>query len=79
MHRKARGGGLGDVKRDVKQAEFPLARLGGPGVWNDALFLGLLGTAVGTSQWWILRQHYRKAGLGVLATARMRSLEPWRH
>ena len=46
-----------------------LARLGGAGVWDDVLLLGLLGTAIGTSQWWILRQHYRKAGLWVLATA----------
>ena len=46
-----------------------LARLGGAGVWDDVLLLSLLGTAIGTSQWWILRQHYRKAGLWVLATA----------
>jgi len=46
-----------------------LARLGGAGVWDDVLLLSLLGTAIGTSQWWILRQHYRKAGLWVLTTA----------
>ncbi|MBN1813624.1 MAG: hypothetical protein JXA14_17425 [Anaerolineae bacterium] len=46
-----------------------LARLGGEGVWDDVLLLGLLGTAVGASQWWVLRRHYRKAGLWVLATA----------
>ena len=46
-----------------------LARLGGAGVWDDVLLLGLLGTAIGIPQWWILRQHYRQAGLWVLATA----------
>lgn len=46
-----------------------LARFGRAGVWDDALLLGLLGTAIGTSQWWILRHHYRQAGLWVLATA----------
>jgi hypothetical protein len=46
-----------------------LARLGGEGVWDDVLLLGLLGTAIGAPQWWILRQHYRQAGLWILATA----------
>jgi hypothetical protein len=46
-----------------------LARLGGAGVWDDALLLGLLGAAIGIPQWWILRPHYRQAGLWVLATA----------
>lgn len=46
-----------------------LARIGGAGIWDDVLLLVLLGTAIGTSQSWILRQHYRKAGLWVLATA----------
>jgi len=46
-----------------------LARLGGAEVWGNVLLVGLFGTAIGTSQWWILRQHYRQAGLWVLATA----------
>jgi hypothetical protein len=46
-----------------------LARLSAEGVWDDVLLLVLLGTAIGTSQWWVLRQHYRKAGGWVLATA----------
>jgi hypothetical protein len=46
-----------------------LARLGREGLWDDVLLLGLLGTAIGAPQWWILRQHYRQAGLWVLATA----------
>jgi hypothetical protein len=46
-----------------------LARLGGTEVWGNVLLLGLFGTAIGTSQWWILRQHYRRAGLWVLASA----------
>jgi hypothetical protein len=46
-----------------------LAALGGMGVWNNVLLLGLLGTAIGMSQWWILRRHYRSAGWWVLATA----------
>ena len=46
-----------------------LARLGGVDVWANVLVLGLFGTAIGTSQWWILRQHYRQAGLWVLASA----------
>jgi uncharacterized membrane protein YjjP (DUF1212 family) len=46
-----------------------LARLGGEGVWDDVLLLGLLGTAIGACQWWVLRRHYHKAGLWVLATA----------
>jgi hypothetical protein len=46
-----------------------LARLAGPGVWDDMLLLALLGAAIGTSQWWILRRHYRQAGLWVLGTA----------
>jgi hypothetical protein len=46
-----------------------LAQLGGVGVWNNVLLLGLFGTAIGTAQWWILRQHYRQAGLWVLASA----------
>jgi hypothetical protein len=38
-------------------------------VWNNALLLGLMGSAIGVSQWWVLRQHYSKAGLWVLASA----------
>jgi len=39
------------------------------GIWDDVLLLGFLGAAIGTAQWWILRQHYRQAGLWLLATA----------
>jgi hypothetical protein len=46
-----------------------LARLGGVDVWANVLLLCLFGTAIGTSQWWLLRQHYRQAGLWVLASA----------
>ena len=46
-----------------------LAHLGGVGVWNNVLLLALFGTAIGTAQWWVLRQHYRQAGLWVLASA----------
>ncbi len=46
-----------------------LARLGGTDVWGNMLLLGLFGTAIGTCQWWILRQHYRQVGLWVLASA----------
>jgi len=46
-----------------------IAGLGGTGMWDDVLLLVPFGTAIGTSQWWILRQHYRQAGLWVLATA----------
>jgi hypothetical protein len=46
-----------------------MARLGGEGVWDDVLLLSLLGAAIGTSQWWVLRRHYHQAGLWVLATA----------
>jgi hypothetical protein len=46
-----------------------LAGLGGMGVWNNLFLLSLIGTAIGMSQWWILRRHYRRAGLWVLATA----------
>jgi hypothetical protein len=46
-----------------------LAQLGGVGVWNNVLLVGLFGTAIGTTQWWILRRHYRQAGLWVLASA----------
>ena len=38
-------------------------------VWNNMLLLGLLGSAIGVSQWWVLRQHYSQAGLWVLASA----------
>ncbi len=46
-----------------------LARLGGVGILNNVLLLGLFGTAIGTCQWWVLRRHYRQAGLWVLASA----------
>jgi hypothetical protein len=46
-----------------------LVKLRRIGVWDDVLLLGLLGSAIGACQWWILRKYYRKAGLWVLATA----------
>jgi hypothetical protein len=46
-----------------------LARLAGPGVWDDVLLSALLGAAIGAPQWWILRRCYRGAGLWVLGTA----------
>lgn len=45
-----------------------LVRLPAAGAGDDVLLLVLLGAAIGIPQWWILRQHYRKAGLWVLAT-----------
>jgi hypothetical protein len=45
------------------------ARLSVAGLWDDVLLLGLIGTAIGTAQWWRLRQHYRGAGVWMLATA----------
>ena len=46
-----------------------LARLGGVDIGANVLLLGLVGTAIGTCQWWILRQHYRQTGLWVPASA----------
>ena len=46
-----------------------LARLWVAEIWDDMLLLGLFGAAIGISQWWLLRQHYRNAGLWMLATA----------
>jgi hypothetical protein len=46
-----------------------LARLGREGLWDDVLLLGLVGTAIGACQWWVLRQHHHKAGLWIPATA----------
>ncbi len=46
-----------------------LTRLGAVGAWDDVLLLGLLGAAIGVPQWWVLRQHYRMAGLWVLGIA----------
>jgi hypothetical protein len=46
-----------------------LARLPAAGMWGNALFLALIGTAFGICQWWILRRHFRRAGVWVLACA----------
>ncbi len=45
------------------------AHLGGISIWSNVPLLSLLGTAIGTCQWWILRQHYRQARVWVLASA----------
>jgi len=45
------------------------AKLGRPEIWDDILLLGLLGTTIGIPQWWILRQHFRQAGLWIFGTA----------
>lgn len=39
------------------------------GLWDDALLLMLFGIAIGVPQWWILRQHYRKAWVWVPSMA----------
>lgn len=39
------------------------------GLWDDALLIGLLGAAIGTPQWLLLRRHYQDAGIWVLASA----------
>ena len=36
---------------------------------NNLVLFGLMGTAIGASQWWVLRQRYLNAGLWVLASA----------
>lgn len=46
-----------------------LYRLLGTGLWDDVLLLSLLGAAIGTAQWWILRRHFDHTALWVLATA----------
>jgi hypothetical protein len=46
-----------------------LMRLAGAGAWNGVLWLVLLGTAIGSCQWGVLRPYYRQAGLWVVATA----------
>ncbi len=46
-----------------------LVGLAGVGVWDDVVLLGLVGIAIGTCQWSILRRHYRRAGWWVVATA----------
>jgi hypothetical protein len=48
---------------------FNLVGLGGTGIWDDLLLLALLGTAIGTSQWWVLRHQYHNAGMWVLVSA----------
>jgi len=45
------------------------AGLWSAGLWDDLLLLGFVGAAIGACQWWILRRHYRRAGLWVPATA----------
>jgi hypothetical protein len=37
--------------------------------WADAALLGLIGAAIGGCQWLVLRRHYRRAGMWVLASA----------
>ncbi len=44
-------------------------RLGGIGILNNLLWMAVMGSVVGVSQWWILRKHYSKAGWWILATA----------
>ena len=37
------------------------SRFSSAGLWDDAFLLALLGMAIGIPQWWVLRQHYRRA------------------
>lgn len=46
-----------------------LARLSGTEVGDDALLLVLMGAAIGSCQWRVLRPYYRQAGLWVVTTA----------
>ena len=46
-----------------------MVRLGREGLWDDVLLLGLVGTAIGACQWWVLRQNYHQSGLWIPATA----------
>lgn len=44
-------------------------QLGRVGLWDDVLLFVLMGTALGVSQWWILRQSFQQAWLWVLMNA----------
>jgi hypothetical protein len=35
---------------------------------NNMILLGLMGFVIGVSQWWVLRQHFERSGLWVLAS-----------
>jgi hypothetical protein len=44
------------------------ARLLSTEVVNNLILFGLMGIAIGASQWWVLRRHYGRSGLWVLAS-----------
>lgn len=46
-----------------------LLNLSGPEQVQAALPLALMGTAIGVSQWWVLRQHFHGAVVWILASA----------